>query len=71
MKPFTNIIKRSNKENMNTKWKKKESKMKKKKKCKNSEIFKRRLPIDKERSTLSELREPMKLKREMLDKLSN
>jgi hypothetical protein len=35
MKPFTNIIKISNKENMNTRWKRKESKMKKKEKCKN------------------------------------
>jgi hypothetical protein len=66
MKPFTDIIKTSNKENMNIKWKKKESKMKKRRKCKSSEIFKKKLLIDKEKSMLSELREPMKLKREML-----
>ena len=71
MKPFTDIIKTSNKENLNIKWKKKESKMKKRGKRKSSEIFKKKLLIDKEKSMLSELREPTKLKREMLGPSKN
>jgi hypothetical protein len=71
MKPFTDIIKTSNKENMKIKWKKRESKMKKRRKSKSLETFKKKLPTDKEKLMLSELREPMKLKRETPDKLKN
>jgi len=49
MKPFTDTIKRSNKENMNIKWKKRGLKRRRREKFKNSEISKRRPPIDKEK----------------------
>lgn len=56
---------------MNTKWKKRELKMKKRRKSKSLETFRKKLPTDKEKSMLSELKEPMRLKREMPDKLKN
>ena len=64
----TNMSRRSNKENMNIKWKKKESKMKRREKFKSLEISRKRLLTDKGKLMLSELKELMRHKKEMPDK---
>jgi len=63
-----NMSRTSNKENSNIKWKKKESKMKRREKFKSLEISKKRLLTDKVKSMLSELKELTRLKKEMPDK---
>ena len=66
-----NMSRTSNRENLNIKWKKKESKMKRREKFKSLEISKKRLLTDKEKSMLSELKELMRHKKEMPDKSKN
>lgn len=63
-----NMSRTSNRENLNIKWKKEESKMKRREKFKSLEISKKRLLTDKEKSMLSELKELMRHKKEMPDK---
>ena len=66
-----NMSRTSNRENLNIKWKKEESKMKRREKFKSLEISKKRLLTDKEKSMLSELKELMRHKKEMPDKSKN
>ena len=63
-----NMSRTSNRENLNIKWKKEESKMRRREKFKSLEISKKRLLTDKEKSMLSELKELMRHKKEMPDK---
>ena len=65
------MSKKNNKENLNIKWKKKESKRRKKEKFKSSEICKKKLQIDRVRLMLSELRELMKHKKDKLEILKS
>ena len=71
MKLFTDTIKRSNKESMNIKWKNKESKMRRKKKFKSLETYKRRPLTGKVRLTQSEPKERSRPKRGKPDKSRN